>query len=110
MIQKLCYQENENVFAYQISGDAIRCYDCNSNTDPRCADPFDNSTLHMKNCAYEPALSHYPNVKSTMCRKIRQKGIHELTFDWIIHYLSMELFGLLLFGVRAEKYLHVKVN
>lgn len=64
----------------QLTGDSIRCWDCNSNHDPRCADPFDNSTVHMKNCAYEPALPHFPKVKSTMCRKIRQKGI--MFYSW----------------------------
>lgn len=61
------------VLLFTPHGDTIRCWDCNSNTDPQCADPFDNSTVHMKNCLYEPFLPHYPSVRSTMCRKIRQK-------------------------------------
>ncbi|XKL63537.1 hypothetical protein PGB90_005901 [Kerria lacca] len=55
------------------TGDSIQCWYCNSRNDPKCADPFDNSTINMKNCAFEQSLSHYPKVKATMCRKIRQK-------------------------------------
>lgn len=51
----------------------IRCWDCNSDNDPKCADPFDNSTVYMKDCDKEPKLDHYPEVPATMCRKTRQK-------------------------------------
>ncbi|XP_065220271.1 UPAR/Ly6 domain-containing protein crok-like [Planococcus citri] len=61
------------IIFFTTSSYSIRCWDCNSNTDPKCADPFDNSTVHMKDCEYAAPLPQYPNVKSTMCRKIRQK-------------------------------------
>jgi len=51
----------------------IKCWECRSDTDPKCADPFDNSTVPITDCTQEPFLPHIPNVKATMCRKIRQK-------------------------------------
>jgi hypothetical protein len=73
--------------------DAIKCYVCQSNIDPKCADPFDNLTLPITDCdAYPRAdlvqmdvveektflniFSQPAPVKpivATMCRKIRQK-------------------------------------
>lgn len=52
---------------------AIKCWVCRSDLDPRCVDPFDNTTLPIYDCAVEH-LEHLPGVKATMCRKIRQKG------------------------------------
>uniref|UniRef100_A0A4Q8K287 U6-Liphistoxin-Lsp1a_1 n=2 Tax=Liphistius TaxID=62150 RepID=A0A4Q8K287_9ARAC len=53
-------------------GEAIKCWVCRSDADPRCKDPFDNTTLPITDCdAY--SLEHYPGLKATMCRKIRQK-------------------------------------
>lgn len=75
---------------------AIKCYVCQSNVDPKCADPFDNLTLPITDCDAYPradlvpkneldiieekgffaAFSQPPPVKplvATMCRKIRQK-------------------------------------
>lgn len=50
------------------------CWHCDSLHDPKCVDPFDNHTMPMKDCKQE-TLETYLGVKSTMCRKIRQKGI-----------------------------------
>lgn len=47
---------------------------CRSDSDPKCADPFDNSTVPITDCKQEPDLEHLPGVRPTMCRKIRQKG------------------------------------
>lgn len=75
---------------------AIKCYVCQSNVDPKCADPFDNLTLPITDCEAYPradlvarnelevveekgffaAFSQPAPVKplrATMCRKIRQK-------------------------------------
>ncbi|XP_055376157.1 uncharacterized protein LOC129608566 [Condylostylus longicornis] len=52
---------------------SIKCWDCRSDNDPKCADPFDNSSLAITDCTQEPELSHLPGAKATMCRKIRQK-------------------------------------
>ena len=52
---------------------AIKCWDCRSDNDPKCSDPFDNSTLAITDCNHEPDMEHLPGVRPTMCRKIRQK-------------------------------------
>lgn len=54
---------------------SIKCWECRSDTDPKCADPFDNSTLQINDCSQEKGYAHLPGLQSTMCRKIRQKGI-----------------------------------
>ncbi|KAI4494521.1 hypothetical protein M0802_008842 [Mischocyttarus mexicanus] len=54
-------------------GYSIKCWVCRSDSDPKCADPFDNSTVPITDCKQEPDLEHLPGVKPTMCRKIRQK-------------------------------------
>jgi len=75
----------------------IKCYVCQSNIDPKCADPFDNSTLPITDCdaypradlaarneleiagergffsAFSQSTSMKP-LRATMCRKIRQKA------------------------------------
>lgn len=53
---------------------SIKCWVCRSDADPKCADPFDNSTVPITDCKQEPDLPHLPGVRPTMCRKIRQKG------------------------------------
>ncbi|XP_034100491.1 uncharacterized protein LOC117565493 [Drosophila albomicans] len=52
---------------------AIKCWDCRSDNDPKCGDPFDNSTLAITDCHQAPELEHLKGVRPTMCRKIRQK-------------------------------------
>ncbi|XP_001604229.1 uncharacterized protein LOC100120607 isoform X1 [Nasonia vitripennis] len=54
-------------------GVSIKCWACRSDSDPKCADPFDNSTVPITDCSQEKELDHLPGVKPTMCRKIRQK-------------------------------------
>ncbi|XP_015605886.1 uncharacterized protein LOC107272845 [Cephus cinctus] len=64
------------VFALLIcveQGLCIKCWECRSDLDPKCADPFDNSTVSLADCKEKKELSHMPGVKSTICRKIRQK-------------------------------------
>lgn len=51
----------------------IKCWTCRSSNDPKCSDPFDNSTVPITDCKEEKGLSHLPGVRPTMCRKIRQK-------------------------------------
>lgn len=57
----------------QFLGLSIKCWDCRSDSDPKCADPFDNSTLSITDCRQADSKEHLPGVKATMCRKIRQK-------------------------------------
>ncbi|XP_044739538.1 uncharacterized protein LOC123300923 [Chrysoperla carnea] len=59
-------------FAIQNSY-AIKCWVCRSDADPKCGDPFDNTTVPITDCRQEKGLDHLPGVKATMCRKIRQK-------------------------------------
>ncbi|KAL7305628.1 hypothetical protein TKK_0002356 [Trichogramma kaykai] len=54
-------------------GLAIKCWVCRSDSDPKCADPFDNSTVPITDCSQEKDLEHLPGVRPTMCRKVRQK-------------------------------------
>lgn len=54
-------------------GLSIKCWSCRSDEDPKCADPFDNSTVPITDCKQEGDLDHLPGVRPTMCRKIRQK-------------------------------------
>lgn len=53
--------------------EAIVCYDCNSEYDPRCGDPFDPYTLGMIDCNDRPALDHLGGANATLCRKLVQK-------------------------------------
>ncbi|XP_011499583.1 PREDICTED: uncharacterized protein LOC105363551 [Ceratosolen solmsi marchali] len=54
-------------------GAAVICYQCNSEYDPRCGDPFDPYSLGTVNCSFQPRLEHLSNLEPTLCRKIRQK-------------------------------------
>lgn len=59
---------------HSFVGLSIKCWECRSDNDPKCADPFDNSTLSITDCRQAQPKEHLPGVKATMCRKIRQKG------------------------------------
>jgi len=61
-------------FCHILLGLSIKCWVCRSDSDPKCSDPFDNSTVPITDCKQEPDLEHLPGVRPTMCRKIRQKG------------------------------------
>ncbi|XP_017769426.1 PREDICTED: uncharacterized protein LOC108557430 [Nicrophorus vespilloides] len=54
------------------TGWSIKCWDCRSDADPKCSDPFDNTTFAITDCKQQK-LAHLGNLQSTMCRKIRQK-------------------------------------
>ncbi|XP_014211996.1 uncharacterized protein LOC106641898, partial [Copidosoma floridanum] len=56
-----------------FSGAAVICYQCNSEYDPRCGDPFDPYSLGTVNCSFQPRLEHLNSVEPTLCRKISQK-------------------------------------
>ena len=53
-------------------GEAIICYQCNSEYDPRCGDPFDPYSLGTVNCSFVPRLEHLNHLEPTICRKISQ--------------------------------------
>ncbi|XP_022916755.1 UPAR/Ly6 domain-containing protein crok [Onthophagus taurus] len=54
-------------------GYGIKCWECRSDADPKCSDPFDNRTFAITDCSKTPSLDHLPDIESRMCRKIRQK-------------------------------------
>ncbi|XP_020280926.1 protein quiver-like [Pseudomyrmex gracilis] len=54
-------------------GEAIICYQCNSEYDPRCGDPFDSYSLGTVNCSFQPRLEHLSHLEPTICRKISQR-------------------------------------
>ncbi|XP_075215111.1 UPAR/Ly6 domain-containing protein crok-like [Lycorma delicatula] len=54
-------------------GSSIVCYQCNSEYDPRCGDPFDPYSLGTVNCSIQPPLEHLPELTPTICRKNVQR-------------------------------------
>lgn len=54
------------------TGECIMCWECNSEYDRRCADDFNKGPFLMSDCS-QRSLDHYPNITSTLCRKIVQK-------------------------------------
>jgi len=52
---------------------SITCFQCNSEYDPRCGDPFDPYSLGKVNCSLLEPLEHLPDAKPMMCRKNVQK-------------------------------------
>jgi len=74
---RLTYTATLTIFvAYLLgiqSGDSIKCWVCRSDGDPKCADPFDNTSFPIADCAREKPREHLPGLQSTMCRKVRQK-------------------------------------
>ncbi|CAG0923806.1 unnamed protein product, partial [Notodromas monacha] len=58
-------------FAIRV-GFSIKCYECNSFTDPRCADPFDNRSFPQTDCKHK-RMDHLGDKEPESCRKTRQK-------------------------------------
>ena len=65
-----------NYYIYFVSSaSAISCWDCDSISDPKCADPFDNTTAKATDCDHYLTQDNYlPEIPATMCRKIRMKS------------------------------------
>ncbi|KAK5641900.1 hypothetical protein RI129_010447 [Pyrocoelia pectoralis] len=59
------------IISTQISN-TIKCWDCRSDIDPRCSDPFDNKTFSMTFCPTVKS-NFLVGMEATLCRKIRQK-------------------------------------
>jgi len=58
---------------------AIRCWECNSNFDKRCGDPFDNSSSAIVDCEQRQPEKYFLPLKedgsqyhATVCRKTYQ--------------------------------------
>ncbi|KAL7738098.1 hypothetical protein ACLKA6_006445 [Drosophila palustris] len=53
---------------------ALMCYDCNSEFDPRCGDPFEPYSIGEVNCSKQEPLEHLKEkYKPMLCRKTVQK-------------------------------------
>ncbi|CAH0720356.1 unnamed protein product, partial [Brenthis ino] len=85
----------------------IKCWNCRSNNDPKCADPFDNSTVPITDCDQERGLPHLPGVRPSMCRKIRQKVNGEWRYFRDCAYLGEQRYAL---GQPVEVYYAVGPN
>ncbi|XP_043249104.1 uncharacterized protein LOC122395529 [Colletes gigas] len=71
-------------------GEAIICYQCNSEYDPRCGDPFDPYSLGTVNCSFQPRLEHLNHLEPSLCRKISQKVYGKIRVVRGCGYLSDE--------------------
>ncbi|XP_050311468.1 uncharacterized protein LOC126747026 isoform X2 [Anthonomus grandis grandis] len=62
-----------------LRSSGIKCWNCRSDADSKCSDPFDNATFAITDCDQEKPAAYIfdkydiKSQKSTMCRKIRQK-------------------------------------
>jgi len=57
------------VFCCVQCGSSIKCYVCNSNSDPKCNDPYDSENHEAADC--DQLLPHINGTK--FCRKTTQK-------------------------------------
>lgn len=63
------------VWNFPTETHAIICYDCNSEFDPRCADPFDPYSIGEVNCSKKAHPEHLKDKYApVLCRKTTQKG------------------------------------
>lgn len=70
------------VIWHGYKGISIRCFECNSNQDPKCADDIPPAYLSV-DCT---TMSAQKGVKHTLCRKIKQDiefDINSCKFSWI---------------------------
>lgn len=67
-----------NLLSFCTVTSALRCYQCNSEYDPRCGDPFDEYSLGQVNCSLKEPLEHLPGSEPVLCRKTRQKSTNSL--------------------------------
>lgn len=71
--QNLILPNRFAIFFYPVTS-AIECYQCNSEYDPRCGDPFDEYSIGKVNCSLKPPLEHLPGQTPVLCRKTTQKS------------------------------------
>ncbi|KAJ8915176.1 hypothetical protein NQ315_000429 [Exocentrus adspersus] len=72
-LKYVCLATSVLFFLLIQQGFSIKCWDCRSDADPKCSDPFDNTTFAITDCSKVNPLETYPLARATMCRKIRQK-------------------------------------
>ncbi|CAG9788656.1 unnamed protein product [Diatraea saccharalis] len=51
---------------------SITCFICSSDTDPLCADPFNNSSTPLSDCKF--MRNPHREVLPAVCRKVKQRG------------------------------------
>ncbi|CAG4951722.1 unnamed protein product [Colias eurytheme] len=81
----------------------IKCWSCRSSNDPKCADPFDNSTVPITDCKQEKGLRHLPGVRPSMCRKIRQKVVKSPKSEYVYDFcLSCVILATNFFVIKCQ--------
>ena len=106
---------------FSVSGQAIKCWECNSQYDHRCGEHFNNFTVALVDCdqraadvahidretmvmynAYTPAEANdIPDTsKAHVCRKTTQLGEEETT-----HTVPKAGRGLLKMTIHHSKYM-----
>lgn len=59
----------------ELVANALVCYDCNSEYDRRCGDPFDPYSIGLVNCSKQDPPEHLKDRnKPILCRKTTQRG------------------------------------
>ena len=66
-------------FSSLFLGSSIKCWVCHSDADPKCADPFDNSTLPIKDCS---------EVQTHLVEGLLNKFIDKVIYSWHLIYLD----------------------
>lgn len=102
----------------------VMCYQCNSEYDPRCGDPFNEYGLGMVNCSLKDRLEHLRDVEPTLCRKTTQKSEYALRWSKRTKYILQkrnirnkpnenidQAFGILRpTSGQASRYVHVGIT
>ena len=93
----LTTEQWNNSYFFFLKGESIKCWVCRSDGDPKCADPFDNTSFPIADCRTEKPREHLPGLEPTMCRKVRQKGKRFFAYTYsllkinIINYSKWKL-------------------
>lgn len=73
MLQKICVVLLSVAIFIGVTS-AVICYECNSEYDPRCGDPFDPYSLGQVNCSMKEHPEHLTEKSpASLCRKTTQK-------------------------------------
>ncbi len=92
-----------NTKAILFSGYGIKCWVCRSDGDPKCADPFDNTSFPITDCRYlhlQSLLLSYPTVLL-----LKNKQIEKSSDGSNCIGDSQILYTKCFFSLRPEKFL-----